>query len=201
MTGEAQPTPRHVELYVRCLRPDGYYRQQAAVLDTLAGLVADGVVAERTVRVVGRQVPASVAAAETAPGRTIARRLSRFRAWAARNDLELEPALERRAVEDRLTDTRYRACRVPAMMLAEYRGDDLLCVTPHCADGTTTTVPDRLARLAAGDPTEFDPLPEAVPDTVGDATQDADAAGDAPDVIDPPAEDADGDHPLQVRRR
>ena len=195
MTGEAQPTPRRAELYVRCLRPDGYYRQQAAVLDSLAGLVADGVVTDRSVSVVGRQVPASVAAAETAPGRTIARRLTRFREWAAHNDRDLGPALADRAVEDRITDTRYRACRVPAMLLAEYRGDDLLCVTPHCADGTTTTVPERLARLAAGDPREFDPLSEAVPDASGDDT------GEAPDVIEPPAEDADRDHPLQVHRR
>jgi len=162
MTGEGHPTPRRAELYVRSLQPDSYCQQQRSILNRIAGLVADGVVTEREVHVAGCQVPASVSAAETAPGRMIALRLARFQDWAARNDCTLGPAIQRRDVEDRLAGTNYSAVRVPAILLAEFCGDDLLCVTPHCVDGDVTTVRDRVAQLEAGDPTEFEPLTDAL---------------------------------------
>jgi len=162
MTGDGQPTPRRAELYVRSLQPDGYCRQQASLLDRIAGLVADGIVTQREVHVTGCQVPASVAAADTAPGRMIALRLARFGEWAARNDCTLGPAIERREVEDALTGADYCAVRLPAILLAEFRGEKLLCVTPHRSDETVLTVRDRVAQLETGDPAAFEPLPEAV---------------------------------------
>ena len=161
MDGDSKPPPRRVELYVRSLQPEGYCQQQASLLDRVAGLVARDVVSERQVHVCGCQVPASVADANTTAGVWILTRISQFRQWADRNDCTLEPAMEDRDVGESLVDTGYRAVRLPAILLAEFRGTELCCVTPHRADETVRTVADRIAQLEDGDPTEFEPLPDA----------------------------------------
>jgi len=159
MEGERQPTPR-VELYVRSLQPDGYCQQQTAILDRIATLVSRGIVAEQQVHVCGCQVPASRTDATTTAGDVILTRLSEFHAWADRNGCTLAPAIETRDVRDSLAGSRYRAVRLPALLLAEFRGDELHCVTPHCTGETTVTVPDRVSELESGDPREFESLPD-----------------------------------------
>lgn len=158
MEGERQPQSRRVEVYVRSLQPDGYCQQQASMLDRIAALVCHDIVSERVVQVCGCQVPATPDDANTTVGRHLAARVAEFRAWAARNDCSLGPAVEVRHVDDTLADAHYRAVRLPAILLAEFDGDDLLCVTPHRREGTVTTVDDRVAQLAVGEPAAFDPL-------------------------------------------
>ena len=99
----------------------------------------------------------------TPVGERIVSRVSAFQKWAIANDCALTPALEFREVDNELTDTRYRAVRLPAMLVAEYQSGELVCVTPHCDGRTVRNVTDRLAELEAGDPTLFEriPVPEA----------------------------------------
>ena len=63
--------------------------------------------------------------------------------------------------DNTLTDPGYRAIRLPAMVLAEYRDGPPVCVTPHSGG-------DRVA-LSTGDPTEFEAVTARTPDvTVGE---------------------------------
>ncbi len=163
MHGERQPVADRAELYVRSLLPEGYSQQQATTLDRVDDLVADGVVGERQVQVCGRQIPASVAATRTAAGERLVTRLAAFQEWAKRNDCSLAPAMELRSVDDSLADAHYRALRLPAVLLAEYRDGDLRCVTPHHDGEAVRSVGDRLDELAAGEPTTFEPLRRTTP--------------------------------------
>jgi hypothetical protein len=163
MQRERQPVADRAELYVRSLLPEGYSQQQAATLDRVDGLVEDGVVGERQVQVCGHQVPASVAATRTAVGERLVTRLAAFQEWARRNDCSLAPAMELRTVDDSLADARYRAFRLPAVLLAEYRGGELRCVTPHHDGDAVHTVEARLDELAAGEPTTLEPLRRTTP--------------------------------------
>jgi len=158
MHGERQPAADRAELYLRSLLPEGYCQQQASTLDRLAGLVERGVVGERHVQVCGRQVPASPTEARTAVGEQIVGRLSAFREWAAINDCSLAPAMELREVDDSISGAHYRALRLPAVLLAEFRDGELRCVTPHRDGEALRTVGDRLGELEAGEPTTLEPL-------------------------------------------
>jgi len=179
MHKERQPVADRAELYLRSLLPDGYSQQQATLLGRVADLVEQDVVGERQVEVCGRQVPASMAATQTAVGERLVTRLATFQEWAMRNDCSLAPAMEFRKVDDSITDTRYRAFRLPSILMAEYRDDDLRCVTPHHNGDSICTVEDRIAKLEAGEPTTFRPVthgtslaPTAVPEAVDDAETD-----------------------------
>lgn len=163
MHRERQPVADRAELYVRSLLPEGYSQQQAATLERVTDLVADGVIGERQVQVCGHQVPASVAATRTAVGELLVTRLAAFQEWAGRNDCSLAPAMEFRTVDDSLADAHYRAIRLPAVLLAEYRDGDLRCVTPHRDGDLVRSVGDRLDELSTGDPTTFEPLRRTTP--------------------------------------
>jgi len=158
MHGERQPVADRAELYLRSLLPEGYSKQQGTILDRVDDLVQDGVVGEFQVQVCGHQVPASVAATRTAVGERLVTRLAAFQAWAKRNDCSLAPAMELRTVDDSLADAHYRALRLPAVLLAEYRDGALRCVTPHHDGEAVRSVDDRLDELAAREPTTFEPL-------------------------------------------
>jgi len=173
MQGERQPAVDRAEVYVRSLLPDGHSEQQADTLDRVAALVEDGVVGERRVRVCGRQVPAALGATRTSVGERLVTRLAAFREWARRNDCTLAPAMELRVVEDSLADARYRAVRLPALFLAEYRDGALRCVTPHHAGDAVHSVDDRLAELESGDPTAFQPVRQGPPHGPVSAVTDA----------------------------
>jgi len=163
MHGERQPVADRAEIYVRSLLPEGYSQQQAATLERVAGLAQRGVVGERQVQVCGHQVPASVDTAQTAVGARLVTRLAAFQEWARRNDCSLAPAMDLRTVDDSMADTHYRALRLPAVLLAEYRDGDLRCVTPHHDGDSVHSIADRLDELAAGEPTTYEPLPRTTP--------------------------------------
>lgn len=188
MHGERQPVADRAELYLRSLLPEGYNQQQAATLEQVAGLVEDGVVGERRVRVCGQQIPASIGATRTAVGQRLVTRLAAFQEWARRNDCSLAPAMEVRTVDDSLAGTHYRALRLPALVLAEYRDGDLHCVTPHHDGDTVRTVEDRLDELASGEPTTFEPLQraETLSPTPARATDPEDTEADEADQAESP---------------
>jgi len=163
MQGERQPAVDRAELYVRSLLPEGHSQEQVATLDRVADLVEGGIVRERRVLVCGHQIPASVAATRTEVGERLVTRLAAFQEWARRNDCSLAPAIELRTVDDSLADAHYRALRLPAVLLAEYRDGDLRCVTPHHDGDTVRTVADRIDELAAREPTPFEPLRRTTP--------------------------------------
>jgi len=163
MHRERQPVADRAEIYVRSLLPEGHSQQQAATLERVAGLVERGVVGERRVQICGHQVPASVAATQTAVGERLVTRLAAFQEWARRNDCSLAPAMEVRTVDDSLADAHYRALRLPAVLLVEYRDGNLCCVTPHHDGDSVCSVADRLDELAAREPTSYEPLSHATP--------------------------------------
>jgi len=165
MHRERQPVADRAEIYVRSLLPAGHSQQQAATLERVAGLVERGVVGERQIQVCGHQVPASVAATQTAVGERLVTRLAAFQEWARRNGCSLAPAMELRTVDDSLADAHYRALRLPAVLLAEYRDGDLRCVTPHHDGDGVCSVADRLDELAARELTTYEPLRRTTPRT------------------------------------
>lgn len=154
---------RRVALYVRSLVPAGSREQQTAVLDRLSTLEAEGAIEGYDVHVWGKRAPASTAEARTEAGEYAAERVSRFREWAAANDVSVRSTFELREVDAAITGERYRSVVLPTFALAEYRGDELACVTPHRDGDRVRTVADRLARLARDEAAEFDALPRATP--------------------------------------
>lgn len=164
MQGSTQPDDTRAELYVRSLLPDGHTQQQAAVIDRLEGLSDADVLSEVTVQVIGRQIPSTPAEARTELGLFALNRVSVFQEWAKRNDCSLEPAFQVRSVDSAFSGEQYRAVVFPVQLLAEYRGSELTCVTPHTRDGETVTVRDRLAMLEQEEEREelaFSPLERA----------------------------------------
>lgn len=135
-----------LELYVRSLSPRGCRGCQAAVLDRLERLEADGVIDGYDVYVWGDGLcPASVAA-ETSRGERIVERIERFERWAREAGTSLD-ALRRTEVRSSFTDAVHTRIEFPALLLAEFDGERLRQVTPHTDAGTTRTVDDRLSAL------------------------------------------------------
>lgn len=150
------PADGRIELYVRGLtsRPGRETRERAVTL--LERLDAAGTIATFTVRVWGREVGLSTAAAETERGRDILDRVGAVRRWANRNDVSVEPFFDGRAATSEITGEEYTTLRLPVAVLAEYADGDLAYVTPHEDCGTVRTVQDRLDHLAAALPAESD---------------------------------------------
>lgn len=163
MSVSTTPGGRRVALYVRSLVPAGSREQQTAVLERLSALESAGAIEGYDVHVWGKRAPASQGEARTEAGEYAAERISRFREWAAANDVSVDATLELREVAADLTDERYRSIVLPTFLLAEYRGDELACVTPHRDGDEVRTVADRLARLARDEAAAFDSLPRATP--------------------------------------
>ncbi|GGN92963.1 HTH domain-containing protein [Haloarcula pellucida] len=168
MQGSDLPAGRSVELYVRSLLPEGYHQSQECILEHVTELVETETFTDRQVHVWGQQVPATAESAQTTVGEYVLDRVTVFREWAAANGCSLSPAFELREVDDMLVDDQFRAIRFPSVLLVEFLGDSLVCVSPHAVDGDVTTVPGRLDALESGDQRQFDPLDatavEASPD-------------------------------------
>ena len=146
--------PVTVELYVRSLAADAAQAPQEAAIERLSRLERDGVVDEYAVHVWGRRVSPDTAAAGTSAGRFVLDRIERFRDWARRNGATLRSFFDTHEVDSSITGESYTAITVPSLTLAEYRGDDLVRVTP-CGDGETVhTVTDHLDALEDGGGTD-----------------------------------------------
>jgi len=152
------------ELYVRSLLPDSYSQRQAEVVQRLGRLVGSGVLTERQVHPCGNQLPATPAEANTDVGEWLVERFLGFNEWASTNGCGLDPAFEIREVNDTMSGAQYRALRPPAILLAEYREGELVCVTPHRDGETVRTVLDRIAELEAGTTTTYEPVADTKTD-------------------------------------
>lgn len=130
-----------VELYVRSLAAETAARQERVAAD-LAALSERGAVDDYTVRVWGREI--------TAVGdHPLTDRVDAFRAWAAEMDVELVGFEER--AKGSLVDEERPVLALPTMALAEYRDDELACVTPYRCGRRVVTVRDRLDAMAPDD--------------------------------------------------
>ncbi len=154
-----------VQLAVRTLAPDGRQQQQADVIRRLRRLEGEAV-DEASVDVWGRRVPLDTVEAETERGREIRSKVRTFEQWAERNGVSVSSYFQRREVNSGFTGEAYTAVVLPAVVLAEYHGEDLHWVSP-CRDGDTVyTVGDRLDAIEAasvgeapaGTPTPRPPL-------------------------------------------
>lgn len=133
-----------VELCVRSLAPAGAHGNQNAVIERLERLEAAGVVEAFDIRIWGKQVAPSTAAARTETGRAALDRYEQFKEWAEHNDRSLGSFFDVHPVELGMTGEQYTAVMFPVVTMAEYRDGDLVHVAP-CTDGDTVyTVGDRL---------------------------------------------------------
>jgi len=153
----------HAELYVRSLAPRGVRERQAAVLERLETLVDHGTIADYTVHVCGRELPASPAEAVTEFGTFLLNRIAVFTEWADRNGWTLDSLFETERIESRITGQKHERVEMPVMLLAEYEGRDLRFVSPCSNEATNWSVVDRLDELAAEDaqPERAEPLRRA----------------------------------------
>ncbi|MFC6974071.1 HTH domain-containing protein [Halomicroarcula sp. GCM10025709] len=142
------------ELFVRSLLPEAARSHQQSITDRLRSLDDDRFSAH-SVTVWGKQLPATPAETETTVGRLAHEQIAAFREWATVNDRSLSPAFTVRTVEADLLGERYRALVLPQVLLAEYEGDALQCVTPHASGDGIVSVTDRLAALEAGTAATF----------------------------------------------
>lgn len=160
-----------VELYVRSLCPTGVYQRQEDVIERLNEMDEDDRIDGFSVSVWGERIVPETAG-QTEMGATLLDRISRFKQWAQRNDVEL-PAFSRRSVTNVATDDADAAITLPLTGLAEFIDGELVHVAP-CRDGATVrSVDDRVARITT--PPEGAPVTDAPQDpatTVGGGSGD-----------------------------
>lgn len=139
-----------MELLVGSLAPPCSMAEQEALIERLDRLERSGTVAEVTVRVWGRRVCPEGPTARTDAGRFALDRLAAFGAWAEESGQSLEPFFRREQHRSALTGESYPAVLLPTVTLAEFRGDELVHVTPHVVDGRAVSVAERLDALEGG---------------------------------------------------
>lgn len=138
MTDDFEAGSVHVELYVRALPTHGSTAN--AVLGRLSTLEQRGLVDSHEVLVWGDRAPTSPAAAQTATGQEVAERVALFREWARRNDVSLGPAMQSRTVDSSIREESYDEVRLPEVLVATYREEDLVAVAPHRQDEKVCSV-------------------------------------------------------------
>lgn len=130
-----------VELYVRSLASETAARRERVAAD-LAALSERGSVDDYTVRVWGKEVPAD-------GDHPLTDRVTAFREWAGERGVALVGIEERS--RGSLVDDGRPVVTLPTMALAEYRDDDLACVTPYRCGDRVVTVRDRLDAMVPDD--------------------------------------------------
>lgn len=138
-----------LELYVRSLSPNGAGPSQDAVVASLDRLERAGAIDDYSVRVWGDALPLDSATARTGAGRWISRSVQRFREWVTARDATVPGAFERRETHT-LADEGCEVLTLPVLLLAEYRGEELVSVTPRIEDGALYTVADHVGSLGDG---------------------------------------------------
>jgi hypothetical protein len=147
-----------LELFVRSLAPASAEHTQETVIDRLDALDERGF--GTTVTVWGERVGLSKTVAGTRRGEYVLDRVAAFKEWARAAGVSVNSFFEARSTTSTVTGEEYTAIVLPVMTLAEYREDELHCVTPHVTEGTVRTVSDRLDALERG---AADDVPEGTP--------------------------------------
>ncbi|WP_324758878.1 HTH domain-containing protein [Haloarcula sp. GH36] len=150
-----QSDDRRAELFVRSLLPEASRTHQQSVVDRVRALVDDGRLLDHSVTVWGKQLPAAPTETETAVGRLVHERVRTFKRWATANDRSLSPAFSIRTVDGQVLDEQYRALVLPQLLLVEYDGESVQCVTPHATEDCVVSVTNRLERLETGTAATF----------------------------------------------
>lgn len=150
------PDTPHIELYVRSLLPSGAHERQEAVIEQLHRLDQEGLVADFSVIVWGKQVARDSAAAYTEEGQYILNRVAEFKQWALSNNVSLESFYQTSTVDNEVTEEAYRAITLPVMGMAEYHDGELQHVAPCTHGDAVHTIMDRLERLENGEPSALE---------------------------------------------
>ena len=136
-----------LELFVRSLAPAAVRPAQESVVRRLQRLEEAPRVATVDVHVAGDRICRGAATVRTRPGRFLLDRVDAFEVWADRTDRSIDETFEHVADARGIDGADCSGIRFPAMVLAEYVGDELRFVAPSASAGETTSVPDRLAHL------------------------------------------------------
>lgn len=154
-----------LELYVRSLAPGGRRSQYDAVLDRLKTLSAEDVIADYSVYVCGKRIPADREAMKTPFGVFLYDRIAIIERWAANNDIPLDSLFRRQHIDSTLCGESDPEMVLPTMVLAEYEGPSLRFVAPCETEHGFWTVQNRLQALSTGDISAgVEPLPNAIDD-------------------------------------
>lgn len=140
-------TDRRIELYVRSLTSrtrDGVVER---VVEGLRRRRSAGAIDSFTVRIWGERVGLSTTAVDTDRGQDVLERIATFRRWASRNRVSLAPFFESTQTTSRVTGEAYTTLRLPVIAMAEYRGTEVVLVSPHEGTDGVCTVEDHLDRL------------------------------------------------------
>lgn len=138
-------TTRRAELRVRDGIQPGVQEPVQAIRTDLEALAESGQIESVETVVWGRQLPLDPEGDELADK---IETFQRFRAWALRNDVQLEPAFRVHEVTSIEADEYYTVVTVPLACLAVFDGDDVAGVYPHIDDGEPVTVQEGLERVA-----------------------------------------------------
>lgn len=162
------------DLAVAChVRPSLVLEPIDSKVETLRACERDGAVDALLLR----SWPAEVPMVEDSPHPEVLEQYDRFVDWAARADVDLGPAFQRRETSSVASDRTVERLVTPAIALAFYDGDDIVGVFPHTDGETTHTVPEAIAALRTGE------LPEPLREHRALAGPDAGAASaEAADV-------------------
>lgn len=143
-----------VELYVRTLAPRTVRDRLERLVARLEDLDSADAVAEFSVRVTGKAIPATPADTVTDYGAFLCNRVAVFHDWADRTGRSVDRCFERRSVHSQFTGEDYDAIVWPELLLVEYLDQDLRFVAPSRAEGDTTTIEDRLQVLERAEAVE-----------------------------------------------
>lgn len=171
---ESPPDSGHcVELYVRSFAPGSSHGLQDAVVGRLQELVESGRLDGMRLHVWGDSISPESAAASTAAGQFVLDRVSTFVAWARANGFTPRSCLRATDVCSTLADVEYTAIRFPQILLAEFRGGELLFLSP-CGDTVrSVAVLDHLDALSDGEL----PVPDVSPQPLESGDAGADTVG------------------------
>ena len=126
--------PVRLELYVRTLSPSGARARQEAVLERLQRLEDEGHIDDVYVKVWGKRIDPTTAAADTDQGQFILNRIAEFKQWALAENTTLESFYQTHEQSSSITGQDHTTIVLPKMGLAEYHGNELAQVAP-CTDG------------------------------------------------------------------
>jgi len=142
------------ELWIRSFAPIGGDERHEAAVERLQELNESDRLADLTVRMWGKGMRRSSAAAYTEEGQVVFDRFDEFRSWAAETGRSLAPFFEEREESCEFTDETDSTIVLPSMALAEFGDDELLHLAPHTDGDSQVTVEERIDQLADEAPGE-----------------------------------------------
>lgn len=147
MNNREQSGEIEAELWIRSFAPVGGDERQETAVQRLQTLADEDRLADLTVRMWGKKMRRSSAAAYTEEGQVVFDRFEEFREWAAGEGRSLEPFFEERTERCEFTDEEDGVVVLPSVALAEYRDDELVHLAPHADGEERVSVRERIEQL------------------------------------------------------